>query len=116
MADDCQSKPKTAVLPACPAFFLAKTVEDVRTKVRPDPLPCIAHDDFDMRIDAFQPDLHASASRRELDCVGEKVPNNLLQSFGVARHRTGIRIHDGLNMHSLGVGGVSDRADRRFNY
>ena len=71
---------------------LPESLEDVRQEFRADPLAGITHNDFDLGIDPPEQRLRATALRRELDGVREEIPNDLLQTIGIARHDEGTLI------------------------
>ena len=75
-----QAKSESAVPSRARRVGLAKAIEDTGQEIGGNPFARIAHHDADVRIYAFQPHCDASSLRRELDCVGEQVPNHLLQT------------------------------------
>ncbi|HEY3461132.1 MAG TPA: hypothetical protein VGL52_09935, partial [Casimicrobiaceae bacterium] len=65
-----------------------------------------------MRVHAFEQDLHPAALRRELDRVAQQVPDDLLQSGGVARNNAASRIENALEPNALRIRRRLDRFDR----
>src|SRR5207249_8349504 len=59
--------------------------------VRSNPLASIAHRDSRHRVGPLQPDVHPAAAWRELDGVGQEVPDDLLESIGIGRDRAEVR-------------------------
>ena len=55
-------------------------------------------------VHPLEPDLDAAVSFGELHGVRQQIPENLLQTLWIARHRRGAEIHDRLESHALGVG------------
>ena len=51
------------------------------------PMPVSLTDDFDVRVDALEPDLDPAAAVRELDRVRQQVPQHLLQALRDRRRR-----------------------------
>jgi hypothetical protein len=48
-----------------------------------DTFSCVADHNLHMRVDSFEPHLHAPALGRELDRIGKQVPHDLLQAVEV---------------------------------
>src|SRR5687767_13034256 len=82
-----QTQTETAMYPRRAALELAEPVEDEGEKSRLDPLAGVAHGEPDVRAFAFETDRDLSFRRRELDGVGQQVPNDLLQTVRVSQHR-----------------------------
>src|SRR5262245_16487771 len=80
LTHDGEAEPQSAMSSGGGRVRLTKTVEDVREKVLVDADPCVAHRYLHMRIDARQLHQHPPAFRRELDGVGQEVPDDLLQA------------------------------------
>ena len=78
VAHDGQTQAESAMLSGCSRFRLSKTIEDIWQKVRVNTFPGVAHADFDVRIDPFEPDLDSAAAWRELDRIRKKIPDDLL--------------------------------------
>jgi len=51
---DSESQSQSAMLAVCPAVLLPEVFEDVRQKLRLDPLPVVGNDDFDLRVGALK--------------------------------------------------------------
>ena len=75
VADDRQPEPEAAGLARRAGLRLAEPLEHVGQEVGRMPMPVSLTDDFDVRVDALQPDLDAARLRRELDGVGQQVPH-----------------------------------------
>src|SRR5688572_30812970 len=104
MTDNCQAQTEPAVSASSSTFSLAEWIKDVRYEVWPDPLPGIAHDNLDMRINPLDAHLHASIARREFDGIGKKIPDDLLQTAGIPGDGSRIRIERGFNPDSFSLG------------
>src|SRR5262249_29060751 len=115
MVNNCETKTQTAMLSSTPTFCLPEAVKDIRQKVGPNSLPCVAHNNFDVRVDPFESDLHTPALGRKIDRVGEEIPQDLLQPGGVAGDRTGVRVDHGLDSDSLCLGGRGNGANSRLD-
>src|SRR6185312_7249324 len=78
--DDRESQSEAAVAPPDRAVLLAEALEDVRQELRLDPLARVG--DGDLQVLAAHRELHvdAPAGSRELDGVGKKVAEDLLQT------------------------------------
>ena len=83
-----QPEPQSAGLARRASLRLSKPFEHVRQEVRTNADARVADDDFDVRVHAFEPDLDAPFLRRELHRIRQKIPDDLLQSIGIARDRT----------------------------
>jgi hypothetical protein len=94
VANDGQAQAETAVLPFAGTVGLPKTVENVRQKFRRDAFAVVGDDDFDVRIDLFEPHLHFPVALGKLYRVREQIPDDLLQAVGVAGNRSGVRIEN----------------------
>src|ERR1700759_4981548 len=85
MPDNGQPQPQPAVFPCGAAVGLTETVKDIRQKLSIDTGPGVADRDFKVRFDALKLHLYLSASGRELDGVGEQIPDDLLEPNRVAQ-------------------------------
>ena len=94
---------------------LPETIENLRQKFGLDALSGIADGDFDVRIDAFETNLHAPAFRREFDGVREEIPDDLLQTVGIAGNRSGLRVEQHLQTDVFRFRRVKQRINRRFD-
>ena len=64
---------------------------------------------------ALERELHAAAARRELDRIGEQVPDDLLQARGVAAHHERCRCDERLESHAFRVCRGARPCDRFFD-
>ena len=74
------------------ALELAEAVEDEGEKLRLDPLAGVAHGDRNAGGLAFKTDRNLPFSERELDGVGQKILDDLLQTVGVCHRLSRRRI------------------------
>src|SRR2546421_6137423 len=72
--------------------FVPEAIEDPRQEIRGDPFPGIRDDDFDHTVRRANYDTDESTLRSELDRIGEKVGDHLLQPHDVAAHETADRV------------------------
>src|SRR5262249_61362705 len=86
-APNRKPQPEAAMRTPRVAFELAESVEDKGEKLRLDPRAGVAHRDRNVRALAFKTDSDLPSSRRELDGVGQEVPDDLLQAVGRSWHR-----------------------------
>jgi hypothetical protein len=63
---------------------LAEAVENVGQELAADADARVLHSDFHLRLDDLGLDHYLPALGRELDGVGEQVPDDLLEAVGVA--------------------------------
>ncbi len=108
VADDRETEADAAVRARRAAVRLAKALEDVRQEIGRDADARIADDDFDVRVDALDADLHDPLFRCELHGVRNEVPHHLLQAVGIAGNRAGAGIENRLHADLLGI-----RSERR---
>src|SRR5258705_12012543 len=80
VADDRETEADAAVRAGRAAVRLAKALEDVRQEIGRDADARIADDDFDVRVDALDADLHDPLFRCELHGGRNEVPHHLLQA------------------------------------
>lgn len=71
-----------------PPFYagvrLAEAVENVRQEFGADTLAIVGYADFDLRVFARQAERDAAAGPREFHRIRQQVPDDLLQSGGIA--------------------------------
>src|ERR1041385_397560 len=96
---DRQSHSESAVTAGCRRVRLAKPIEYVGKKIGFYSSAGVCYANFDVRVHALQNDLYSSALWRELDCVRQQVPDDLLQPFKVTRNRSGVRVENRLNSY-----------------
>src|SRR6266481_4663859 len=92
VSHDGEPEPEAAVSAADRCLALSEAVEDERKELVANALARVADRDPRHRVAALEPDVDAAARRRELDGVGEEVPDHLLQATGIGRHGTEGRI------------------------
>jgi hypothetical protein len=63
----------------------------------------IADGDLNMRIHSRQPQLHLATTRRELDRVGQQIPDDLLEAIGVSGDGCCQRLNQRLHTYASGV-------------
>src|SRR5262249_44854472 len=86
--DERQAKSESAIPSRARRVGLAKAIKDLGQEIEGNPFASITHGDADVRNNALQPHKDASSLRRELDCVGEQVPDHLLQAGGITGNLT----------------------------
>ena len=69
-----------------------------------------------LALDLAQTHVDAPTLGRELDGVGQEIPDHLLQAIGVARHRPGPRVERGDQGQILARGGGAHGLDRRLHH
>ena len=74
------------------------------------------HGDLDLPVDARERDVDGAAARRELDRVGEQVPDDLLNAVRIERERRVERRELDAKRERLALGLWPDRLDRRFDH
>src|SRR5262245_25671966 len=84
VSDDGQADAQAAILARGRAVGLAKPIEDVRQKSGIDAYAGVRERDLDLALDAPEARFDAPAFIRELDGVREQIPDDLLQTVGVA--------------------------------
>ena len=87
----------------------------MRQEVGIDALAGVGNADLEVTICPLQAHLHLAALGRELDRVGDEVPNHLLEAAGVAGHRPGRRIEHDVQAQSPRIRGRPQRIDRRLD-
>src|SRR5690349_9952631 len=116
LAHDGEPESKPAVPSSARRVELTEAIKDVEEKLRIDALSRITDGDFNLGIAALQPHFNAPAFRCELDRVRQKIPDNLLEPFGVAGDRTYSRINCSLEMNVSGIGCGLHAFNDRFDY
>src|SRR5688572_27715239 len=81
---DRKSKAETAIRPGGGGIGLPEPFENMRKKLRLDTDTRIGHNDFNERVHSLQQHLDISTLGRELDRIGKQIPDDLLQTVGVA--------------------------------
>src|SRR5262249_10423637 len=116
MADKGQPEPQTALYAGSRAVLLAKAVENVGEKTLVDATAGIPHNNLNVRIDALQTNLNTLPPGGEFDCVGNKIPYNLLQSFCIAGNQAHLRIEYDLQANAFRLRCRTKRLDSGFNH
>ena len=106
-----QAQAQSAALARDAGIRLTEPLEHVRQELGRDADAGIADRDFDVRVDALEPDLHFAAAVRELHGVRQQIPHHLLQPFRIPRNRRRRRIEHRLDPDAFRVGGRRDRVD-----
>src|SRR5690606_20098734 len=75
---DRQAESQASGAPGVRQVRLAERVENVRQDLRVNADACIRNSDLSIRTGATHPHDNTSALSRELDCVPEQVPDDLL--------------------------------------
>ncbi len=112
MARDRQTESEAAVLAGESRVTLAEPLENVRQEFRLDPGAGISHRDRHRLAIAFDAHLDVAVPGRELDGVGNEIPDNLLQPIGIGGDLTELRIDVDGHPDALGVGGRQNRRNR----
>src|SRR5262245_27521987 len=86
--DNRQPETQPSLLARARGVRLTEPVEDVRKKIRVDSNARVSHGDFHLGVGALKYDLNVAALWRELDCIGNEIPNHLLQPIHIATHGT----------------------------
>src|SRR6266852_7831295 len=77
---DGKTEAQTTVYASIRCLGLAEGLEYMRQKLRLDPLAVIRHVDLHLRRCPSRRDLHFPLARRELQSIGQQVPDHLLQA------------------------------------
>ena len=112
VSHDGEAEPEPAVSAADRRLALSESVEDERKELAANALARVADRDPRHRVAALEPDIDAAARRRELDGVGEEVPDHLLQAAVIGRHGSEGRIQTRLQPNAFGIGGRLHRFHR----
>ena len=89
MPHDREAEPEAALRARARGIRLPERFEDPAEELRRDAAAGIADPDHGVRARAVEGQGDASISRRELDGVGEQVPDDLLEPAGVTGERPG---------------------------
>jgi hypothetical protein len=103
MFDDKKAQPQPTEFSPSTAIGLSETVEAVREQARLNTLPIIADRDARLRLFAIQHELHASTRGREFHCIGQQIPDDLLNPDFVAIRRADARINSSRHLDLLGI-------------
>src|SRR5262249_29380705 len=82
--DESQAEAEAAVPSGARRVGLVEAFKDIGHEITADAFARVAHADANVWVHALQPHFDATSLRRELDRVGEEVPDDLLQPDGVA--------------------------------
>ena len=86
---DRQPEAEAAVLARRRRVALPEPLEQVRNELRLDADAGVGHADLDVGVHALEQDLDLAVLRRELDGVGQQVPDDLLKPARIAGDRPG---------------------------
>ena len=75
------------------------------------PFAGIAYGYLNVRINALKPYLYAASFRCELHCIGEQIPDDLLQAIRIAGDQTDVGIKHYLQPNILGISSRPDRVN-----
>jgi hypothetical protein len=114
--DDRQSEAKAAESAGSRRVGLLKAIKHVREEVRTNAGTVVLHNDFRLRPGAPHDDTHAPTLGRELECVGEQIPDHLLQPRRIASHRSDRGVQLALNPDAFLIGGVLNGLNGRVDH
>src|SRR5262249_12343700 len=109
---ESQAEAEAAVPSSARRVGLAEAVKDVWQEIRADAFARVAHGDANVWVHALQLRFDATALRRELDRVGEQVPDDLLQPDRIAGDLTNFGGQVGLERDALRLRRRVDRPNR----
>src|SRR5688572_1704193 len=89
--DDSQAEAKATVFAARRRIDLCKTIKNLWKVFLRDSCAVIGDDNVHVGMVTLQRQMYAAAFRRELDGIGNQVPDDLLKPFRIAGNRTGQR-------------------------
>src|SRR5688500_8432893 len=98
MAYDRQAEPEPAILFVRAAVALPEPIENERKEFFFDSRAAVTDRHFEMRVDVAERDADTAVSGHKLNRVRNQIPHNLLQSYWIAKHRSGAEIER--NVHS----------------
>ena len=101
--DNGEAQTESSVTPACCALCLPETVEYVREEIIGDTIAVINNLNARLRSCAGQSNLDMAATRRELDCICQKIRKDLLQPAGIPNEHDFVPCCD-LQRYAFGVG------------
>lgn len=110
--DDRETEAEAAVLARGGGVGLAKAFENVGQKIGGDAGAVVLHAEEDVGRPVIEEDVDLAADGRELDRVGQEVPDDLLQPGAVAHDFGAVGGEAGDDANAFGVGGGADRIDR----
>ena len=110
---DGQPQAETAIPASRTTIGLPESVENVRQELRFDANARIVNGYLDLFSVADQSCFDAPFRVRELDCIGEKVPDYLLQPVSVTEDETAMIIDQDLQIDSFGFGARPDDINGR---
>src|SRR5579883_3326748 len=102
MPDDRESQAKTSMHSRAGRIRLPELVKDVREKLRLNPDTAVDDTHFGMPVAFKKFDVDFSVLWRELDGVGEKIPEHLLQSIRVPGYRADIVMKPCFDLNAFG--------------
>ena len=117
---DCESDPQPSVLSRESAVGLSESIEHKGQEFFADALAAVGNRYACATSDALEPDYYATLTWSELYCVREQIPDDLLQTIGVAGDRARGRIKQYLEANILCVGcrshGLEGGLDHRTEF
>src|SRR5262245_22788581 len=114
--DESKAEAEAAVPSGARRVGLSEAVKDIRQEITADAFARVAHGDANVRVYALQERFDAASLRRELDRVGEQVPDHLLQARWVAGNLANFGGEISLERDPFGVSRRVDRLNRLLNY
>src|SRR5262245_50490031 len=84
ISDDGQSQTEAADLASCSCIGLTESVENIRQELRINTDTGVSNDEQQLRIILFESQFDLAVLWCELDGIGEEIPQNLLQTVGIA--------------------------------
>src|SRR5262249_31694139 len=94
---------------------LSKTLEDVREKIRINPLTRIGDLHEDMAVRSFEADTNLSSCRGELHGIRQQIPNDLVKAMPVNPDGTKVLFQIPSHLQAFGCGRRKDGVDRLFD-
>src|SRR5436190_15903739 len=101
-ARDRQAQTQAGLSSRYSAVSLPKGFKYVRQEFRRYPCSGIAYNNAGMRVGALQFDLNAPARGSEFDCVGEQIPNDLLEPVCISEYSICRSIKNHFELQALG--------------
>src|SRR5688572_6865227 len=115
MTYDRETETETVMRTRRRAVRLPKAIEDQRQKLLGDTISGIANLDPHAVFEALVCDLYPSVVRCELHCIGEKIPDHLLQTMCVACDLLDVGFVTRLDRYLLRLGRRTHDFDGRFD-
>ena len=116
MPHDCETQPKSPMLPRRAAVGLPKTLKDMRQKVCADALAIVGDLKVHMRGVLEGANANLPTRGRKLDGVREQIPDDLLQTMSVTGDQRGMIAQFGFNPNPFRIGSRTHDINRGFDY